>query len=61
MHTETAVAHLCVFYLKLCHLYEVLPEGHNSPAFENSELCFGEGGDKVQFKMCGSLKDLSNY
>lgn len=39
-HIETAVTHLCMFYLKLCHLDEVLPEGHNSPAFKNGELCF---------------------
>lgn len=41
VHAETAATHLCVFYLKLGHLYEVLPEGHNSPAFENGELCLG--------------------
>ena len=30
-----------MFYLQLSHLYEVLPEGHNPPALETSELCEG--------------------
>lgn len=31
-------AHLSMFYLKLSHLYEVLPEGHDTPAFETGEF-----------------------
>lgn len=32
-------AHLGVFNLQLGHLYEVLPEGHNTPALETGEFC----------------------
>lgn len=39
-------AHLGMFYLQLSHLYEVLPEGHNTPALETGE--FYE--DNVQLK-----------
>lgn len=31
-------AYLSVFYLKLSHLYEILSEGHNTPAFKAGEL-----------------------
>lgn len=31
-------AHLGVFYLKLSHFYEVLSEGHNTPALEVGEF-----------------------
>lgn len=31
-------AHLGMFYLELGHLYEVLPEGHDTPAFETGEF-----------------------
>ena len=31
-------AHLGMFYLKLSHLYEVLPEGHDTPALETGEF-----------------------
>lgn len=32
------VAHLGMFYLELSHLYEVLPEGHNTSALETGEF-----------------------
>lgn len=31
-------AHLGMFYLELSHLYEVLPERHDTPAFETGEF-----------------------
>lgn len=43
-------AHLGMFYLQLSHLYEVLPEGHNTPALETGE--FYE--DNVQLKKRGT-------
>lgn len=30
--------HLGMFNLKLSHLYEILPEGHNTPALETDEF-----------------------
>lgn len=30
--------HLSMFYLKLSHLYKVLPEGHDTSAFETGEF-----------------------
>lgn len=30
--------YLCMLYLKLSHLYQVLSEGHNTPGFETSEF-----------------------
>lgn len=35
IHTHT---YLSMFYLELRHLYEVLPEGHNTSALEAGEL-----------------------
>lgn len=33
------VSHLGVFYFKLSHFYQVLPEGHNTPGLEVSQFC----------------------
>lgn len=55
MIDDHRAAYLSVFYLKLSHLYEILPEGHDTPAFKAGEL-YGE--DTVQLKKTDTRKQV---
>lgn len=49
------VSHLGVFYFKLSHFYQVLPEGHNTPGLEVSQFC-GKNIVQLTTKKKGELR-----